>query len=80
MTQAEKNTVCAPAHRPVKGSKGRKINEKKKLVFTVYFDRKGKVTAIDVDCHSGCSDDCPVQNICDKITANLYAISFQNGR
>jgi hypothetical protein len=37
MTQAEKNTVEAPCHRPVKGSKGGRMNEKKKLVFTVYL-------------------------------------------
>jgi hypothetical protein len=66
------NTVGAPYHRPVKGSKGGRTNEKKKLVFTVYFDSKHRVTAIDLDCRNGCSDDCPVQKVCDKITAILF--------
>jgi hypothetical protein len=71
---AEKtNPVGAPYHRPSnEGSKGGRKNERKKLVFTVYLDSKHRVTAIDLDCRNGCSDDCPIQKVCNRITAILF--------
>jgi hypothetical protein len=70
---AEKtNTVGAPYHRPSdEGSKGG-VPNKRKLVFTVYFDSKGKVVAVDLDCRNGCADDCPIQKVCNEMTATLF--------
>jgi len=72
MYAEKKKTVGAPYHRPSdEGSKGG-VPNKRKLVFTVYFDSKGKVVAVDLDCRNGCADDCPVHEACDRITAILF--------
>jgi hypothetical protein len=69
MTQAEKNTVCAPAHRPAEaGSKG----GRKKLTFTIYYNERHKITAIDLDCHESCDETCPVRKVCDHLTAIIF--------
>jgi hypothetical protein len=72
---AEKtNPVCAPSHRPSdEGSKGGRMNERMKLTFYVYINKgTGRVEAVDMECRNGCSDDCPVHEVCDRITATLF--------
>jgi hypothetical protein len=67
-----KKKDCLGAPNQEEAIRGGGLNEKRKLTFTVYFDRRGLVRAIDLDCKNGCSDDCPVKKVCDKITATLF--------